>query len=91
MRTKLWRSTALFLDAEGRLRAEGGKAFYRISALEHEQVLTYAESGLNQWKALIDPSVELIAAYSAAGVKLTDITGVLNSVTLLWIAYRMPS
>lgn len=91
MRTKLWRSTALFLDAEGRLRADVGKAFYRISALEHEQVLTYAESGLNQWKALIDPSVELIAAYSAAGVKVTDITGVLNSVTLLWIAYKMPS
>ncbi len=85
-REKLWRSTALFMDAEGRLRAETGKAYYRISALEHEMALTYVDSGLKQWKALLDPSVELMALYAGSGVKVTEITGIFNSVALLWIA-----
>lgn len=85
-REKLWRSTALFMDAEGRLRAETGKAYYRISALEHEMALTYVDSGLKQWKALLDPSVELMALYAGSGVKVTEVTSFFNSVALLWIA-----
>lgn len=85
-RVKLWRSTTRYLDAEGRLRAEAGKAPYRISALEHERALTLAESNINQWKALIDPSVELMAGYGAAGLKSSDLIALFNSLTLLWIA-----
>ncbi|HEY6509895.1 MAG TPA: hypothetical protein VIY56_17855, partial [Vicinamibacterales bacterium] len=84
-RTKLWRSSTRFLDAEGRLRAETGKASYRISTLEHEKALTLAEANINQWKALIDPSVELMAAYGAAGLKSSDLIALFNSITLLWI------
>jgi len=86
LRTMLWGSTTSYLDAEGRLRAETSKSFYRISAIEHERVLTYAESNLNQWKVLIDPSVELLAAYGASGLKSSDIAAFLNSVMLLAIA-----
>ena len=74
------------MDAEGRLRAETGKAYYRISALEHEMALTYVDSGLKQWKALLDPSVELMALYAGSGVKVTEVTSFFNSVALLWIA-----
>lgn len=84
-RTKLWKATTRYLDAEGRLRAEAVKANYRVSALSHERALTYAESNINQWKALIDPSVELMAAYGAAGLKSSDIIALFNSLTLLWI------
>jgi len=82
---KLWKATALFLDAEGRLRAEVGKTRYRMTALERERSLTLAESNINQWKALIDPSVDLMTAYGASGLKSSDIQALLNSLTLLWI------
>lgn len=81
----LWKAVARYMDAEGRLRAQVGKTRYLITALEHEQALTYAESSINQWKALIDPSVDLIAIYGASGVRASDITMFLNSLTLLWI------
>ena len=84
-RTKLWKATTRYLDAEGRLRAEVGKSEYRISALSHERALTYAESNITQWKALIDPSVDLMAAYGAAGLKTSDLIALFNSLTLLWI------
>jgi hypothetical protein len=82
---KLWKATALYLDAQGRLRANVGKTRYRVTALERERTLTYAESNVNQWKALIDPSVELMGAYGASGVKSSDIQSLFNSLTLLWI------
>ena len=85
VRTKLWKATTRYLDAEGRLRAEAVKANYRVSALSHERALTYAESNINQWKALIDPSVELMAVYGAAGLKSSDLIALFNSLTLLWI------
>lgn len=81
----LWMATALYLDAEGRLRAEGVKTEHRIVALSYEQAASLAESNLGQWKALIDPSVELMAAYGASGLKSTDIASFLNTLTLLWI------
>jgi outer membrane protein TolC len=75
----------LFLDAEGRLRAEAGKTRYRMTALERERTLSIAESNINQWKALIDPSVDLMVAYGTSGLKSSDIQAFLNSLTLLWI------
>lgn len=86
VRQKLWASTALFLDAEGRLRAEAGKTYYRISALEHEQALTHVESGLKQWKSLLDPSVELTAMYAGSGIKTAEFISLFNSIALFWIA-----
>lgn len=82
---KLWKAVALFLDTEGRLRANVGKTRYRLTALERERTLTYAESNINQWKTLIEPSVDLMGAYGASGVKSSDIQSLLNSLTLLWI------
>lgn len=84
-RVKLWRAVARYLDAEGRLRADAGKAQYRILALIHEQALTYAESNIAQWQALIDPSVQVLGDYAAAGLKTSDITAFLDSLALLWI------
>ena len=84
-KVKLWRAVARFLDAEGRLRADAGKAEYRILALNHERALTYAEANIAQWQALIDPSVQVLADYAAAGLKASDVTAFLNSLTLLWI------
>jgi len=84
-RIKLWKASTKYLDAQGRLRAETNKAYYRISALEHEKVLTGVESGINQWKAVIDPSVELMAGYGAAGLKSSDLIQLFNAATLLWI------
>lgn len=84
-RIKLWRASTKYLDAQGRLRAETSKAYYRISALEHEKVLTRVESGINQWKAIIDPSVDLMAGYGAAGLKSSDLIELFKAATLLWI------
>lgn len=85
-RKNLWMATSLYLDAEGRLRAEVGKTRYRITALVHEKALTYAESNIRQWQVLIDPSVEIMAMYGASGLKSSDIAAFINSLTLLWIA-----
>ena len=85
-KANLWKATSLFLDAEGRLRADVAKTRYRITALAHEKALTYAEANIYQWKALIDPSVELMSMYGASGLRSSDLTALLNSLTLLWIA-----
>ena len=82
---KLWKSAALYLDAENRLRAEVAKNRYRILALQYEKTLTYAEANINQWKALIEPTVELMGSYGESGLRSSDITAFLNSLTLLWI------
>jgi len=82
---KLWIATALYLDAEGKLKAEAVKAEHRIVALSYQQAASLAESNLAQWKALIDPSVDLMAAYGASGTRSTDITSFLNTLTLFWI------
>ena len=81
----LWMATALYLDAEGRLRAEAVKSEHRLVALSYEHAASIAESNLGQWRALIDPSVELMAAYGASGLKSSDIATFLNTLTMLWI------
>ncbi len=81
-----WRASSRYLDVWGRQRAEIGKNRYRISALANEKPIAFAESSINQWKVLIDPSVELMADFGASGVKTSDIKDFLNSVMLLAIA-----
>jgi len=81
-----WIAAARYLDASSRLPAEFAKNRYRITALAYEETLTVSESGINQWKVLIDPSVELMADYGAAGTKTSDIKGLLDTLMLLGIA-----
>jgi len=86
---ELWRLAGRVLYAEGRLRADVNKLRHQITALGFEEPISYAESGLMQWKALLDPSVELLADYGASGLKAKDIQDVLNSLSLLWIAAKV--
>ncbi len=83
---RAWRASSRYLDVWGRQRAELGKNRYRISALANEKPIAFAESGINQWKVLIDPSVELMADFGASGIKTSDIKDFLNSLMLLAIA-----
>jgi hypothetical protein len=83
---KLWKASALYLDAEGRLRAEVAKTRYRITALAHERALTYSEASIHQWKALVDPAVGLMVMYSESGFASSDVEAFANALTLLWIA-----
>ena len=86
---ELWRLAGRVLYVEGRLRADVNKLRHQITALGFEEPISYAESGLMQWKALLDPSVELLADYGASGLKAKDIQDVLNSLSLLWIAAKV--
>ncbi|WP_326535719.1 hypothetical protein [Pseudorhodoferax sp.] len=85
-KVELWRVAALYLYAEGNLRAEVGKTRQRILAANYEKSIDYAESSLNQWKALLDPSVELMALYGASGTRVSDIREFLNTLALFLIA-----
>lgn len=87
-KNELHRVASLVLDAEGRLQAASGKARYQIAALAHEEATSYAESSLMQWKALLDPSVELLVAYGDSGLKASQIQDLLNTIALLVIAAR---
>jgi hypothetical protein len=88
-RIKAWRPLAIYLRADVNLRAKQNKLQYQIIALAYEEPLIYAESGLQQWKALLDPSVELLGAYGAAGLKAKDVQDFLNTLALLWIAAKV--
>jgi hypothetical protein len=88
-RIKAWRTLALYLRAQDNLRAQQNKIQHQIIALGYEEPLTHAESGLQQWKALLDPSVELLGLYGAAGLKAKDIQDFLNTLALLWIAAKV--
>lgn len=81
-----WRGATRFLEAEGELRALEGKTRYRIYALQNEGALLYAESSVQQWDALIKPSVDLLAQYGAAGITSKDAIDLFNSLMLLGIA-----
>lgn len=88
-RIKAWRTLALYLRAQDNMRAQQNKLQHQIIALGYEEPLTQAESGLQQWKALLDPSVELLGLYGAAGLKAKDIQDFLNTLALLWIAAKV--
>lgn len=81
-----WRASTRYLEAEGRMRADIGQTYYRIYALQYEGVLLYAESSIAQWKGLVDPSVDLLAQWGAAGVVPQDVIQLFNSLMLLGIA-----
>jgi len=81
-----WRASTRYLEAEGRMRADIGQTYYRIYALQYEGVLLNAESSIAQWKGLVDPSVDLLAQWGAAGVAPQDIVQLFNSLMLLSIA-----
>ena len=81
-----WRASTRFLEAEGRMRADVGQNYYRIYALQYDGVLLYAESSIQQWKALVDPSVDLLAQWGASGVVPQDVVQLFNSLMLLGIA-----
>jgi len=86
VKQELWRAVALYLYSEGQLRGDVSKMYYQISALAYEEPISYAESALLQWKALLDPSVELLVEYGASGLKLKDVQDFLNTLSLLYIA-----
>lgn len=81
-----WRASTRYLEAEGRLRADVGQTYYSIYALQYEGVLLYSESSIAQWKGLVDPSVDLLAQWGAAGVVPRDVIQLFNSLMLLGIA-----
>jgi hypothetical protein len=83
---RLWRATAYFLDATGRLSADAGKLDYRLLALEHERALAYSESSILQWRTLIDSNVAQMVEFGASGIKAEHVTALLNSASLLAIA-----
>ena len=81
-----WKAASQFLEAEGRMRADVGQNYYRVYALQSEGALLYAESSIQQWKGLIDPSVDLIAQWGASGVTSNDAIQLFNSLMLLGVA-----
>lgn len=81
-----WKASSQFLEAEGRMRADVGQNYYRVYALQSEGALLYAESSIQQWKGLIDPSVDLLAQWGASGVTSNDVIQLFNSLMLLGIA-----
>jgi hypothetical protein len=81
-----WRASTRYLEAEGRLRSDVGQSYYRIYALQYGGVLLQAESSIQQWKGLVDPSVDLLAQWGASGVVPQDIIQLFNSLMLLGIA-----
>jgi len=81
-----WRASTRYLEAEGSLRADVAQNYYRIYALQFGGVLLYAESSIQQWKGLVDPSVDLLAQWGASGVVPQDVVQLFNSLMLLGIA-----
>jgi hypothetical protein len=81
-----WRASTRYLEAEGRMRADVGQNYYRIYALQYDGILLYAESSIQQWKGLVDPSVDLLAQWGASGVVPQDVIQLFNSLMLLGIA-----
>jgi len=81
-----WRASSRYLEAEGRMRADVGQNYYRIYALQYGGVLLQAESSIQQWKGLVDPSVDLLAQWGSSGVVPQDVIQLFNSLMLLGIA-----
>lgn len=82
----LWRATAYYLDAVGRLQADEGKIDFKWRALQRDRALAYAESSVMQWSTLIDSHVAQMAEFGASGIKKDDIVALINSISLLGIA-----
>jgi len=85
-KTKVWKSAVSYLDANGRLAAEVNKTDIQRNALDHERAIAYAEGNIAQWNALISSTINQLAEYGDAGVRKEDITSLVNSIALLFIA-----
>ncbi len=85
-RMQAWRPLALYLNAQIHVRAKQNKLQHQIIALGYEEPLSLAESNIQTWKALLDPSVELLSMYGASGLKAQDIQGLVNALALAVIA-----
>jgi len=85
-KTKVWKSAASYLDANGRLAAEVNKTEIQRDALDHERAIAYAEGNIAQWNVLISSTINQLAEYGDAGIRKEDITGLVNSIALLFIA-----
>jgi hypothetical protein len=85
-KTKVWKSAASYLDANGRLAAEVNKTDIQRNALDHERAIAYAEGNIAQWNVLISSTINQLAEYGDAGVRKEDITSLVNSIALLFIA-----
>ena len=81
----VWRALATYIDEGVRHGGEISKIQFRLDALDSEIALGYSEANVTQWDTLISANVEQLAAYGAAGVKVEQITALINSLTLLWI------
>lgn len=81
----LYSATARYLDSLKRLEARRYKLEHRRIAQAHERRLAYAEINAQQWKALIDVSVNQVADVSAGGIQAGQVATLLNTVGLLWI------
>ncbi|MGW8394707.1 hypothetical protein [Pseudoduganella sp. HUAS MS19] len=85
-KTKVWKSAASYLDANGRLAAEVNKTDIQRNALDHERAITYAEGNIAQWNVLISSTINQLADYGEAGVRKEDIASLVNAIALLFIA-----
>lgn len=85
-KTKVWKSAASYLDANGRLAAEVNKTEIQRNALDHERAIAYAEGNIAQWNVLISSTINQLAEFGDAGVRKEDITSLVNSIALLFIA-----
>ena len=82
---RVWRATAHYLDAIGRLQSEEQKIDYRLNALASERALGYAESSVMQWGTLINTNVTQMSEFGAAGIRKEHLTALINSASLLAI------
>lgn len=81
----VWRSLATYTDQGTRAAGEVAKIGFKLNALESEILLGYAEANVTQWDALISSNVSQLATFGGAGIKVEQITALINSVSLLWI------
>lgn len=81
----VWTSVATYIDQGTRTGGEVTKIGFKLNALEVEGLLGYSEANATQWDTLISSDVNQLAVYGGAGIKVEQITALINSVSLLWI------
>lgn len=84
-RIEIHRVIAYYVDTGARIDAEAKKLQLKKIALDSEIVLSYSESSINQWAALIDTNVLTLETSYKLGTTAKQINDVVNSVLLLWI------
>jgi hypothetical protein len=83
----LYTAAARYLDVVNRLSARRYRLEYMRIAAMHELGLAYAEVNMKQWQALIGATVEQVAAAGASGIKAENISALINTLGVLWIAH----